>query len=75
MITARTVWLAMEDEDVTQRLIEIARTHSKLALEHVAKDTSPDRRKVIIGEIQALRAVREVILSRYAGQGGEIHAK
>lgn len=30
MVTARKEWLAMDDEDVAQRLVEIARGHCKI---------------------------------------------
>lgn len=38
MVTSRSVWLAMVEDGVFEkRLIELARTHSKLAFEHIGK--------------------------------------
>lgn len=62
MVTARKVWLAMEDEDVAQRLVEIARRHCKLVLEFGHKNTTADRREGIRAEIEWLRVERENIL-------------
>jgi hypothetical protein len=75
MTTRRNLWIAMEDDATTQILVELARRHSKLALEHLAKDTSPDRRKSIRGEIESLREIRDAILSQYVEEGGEKFAK
>jgi len=63
MVTARTVWLVMEDEDVAQRLVEISRKHCKLALEFGSKNTQQERREAIKNEIEQLRMERASILN------------
>ncbi|MNN41098.1 hypothetical protein D3C76_61740 [compost metagenome] len=63
MVTARTVWLAMEDDVAAQKLLEITRRHCKLALEHGDKDTPSERREAIKAEIAALREQRSQILN------------
>jgi|GEM_PF-2425805 len=62
MVTARIVWLAMEDEGASQRLVEIARRHCKLVLEFGQKNTLTGRRKAIQAEIERLRTERARIL-------------
>lgn len=71
----KMVWIAMEDDDTAAKLLELARRHVKLALEHGRANTSPDRRKAIGKEIQALRAVRESMINQYVGNGGEPYAE
>jgi len=63
MTTKKNVWMAMEDDVTAQRLVEIARAHSKHALEHIGKDTCPERRKAIRAEIERLKAERELLLA------------
>ncbi|KKC46960.1 hypothetical protein VE23_07115 [Paenibacillus sp. D9] len=65
MITRKSVWLAMEDNATAQRLLELARKHSKLALEHIGKCTRPERREAIRAEIECLRVERELLLASF----------
>jgi len=62
MVTLRSVWVAMEDNDISAMLVELTRAHCKLALEHSDRDTTPERRKAIRAEIERLRAERSEIL-------------
>ncbi|MFB5269106.1 hypothetical protein ACE41H_20285 [Paenibacillus enshidis] len=68
MVTSRTVWLVMEDDVAAQKLLEIARTHCKLALEHGDK-SSPERCEAIKQEIQRLRAEQEALLKFFEEEG------
>lgn len=52
------------DDATTQRLIQIAQSHCKLALEHSKANTLPDRREAIRSEIKRLRAERDELISR-----------
>ncbi|GMK40543.1 hypothetical protein PCCS19_35990 [Paenibacillus sp. CCS19] len=58
------VWRALNNEGVTSILLEIARTHVKLALEYSGKNILPDRKEVIKAEILRLRGERDRILER-----------
>ena len=51
------------DDVTTQRLIQIAQRHIKLALEHSKPNTLPDRREAIKQDIQGLRAERDALLN------------
>ena len=56
-------WLeAMEDPQTLQRLVEIARMHCKLVLEHGRGSTRPKRREAIKNEIEQLRVERNNLL-------------
>lgn len=57
----RLIGLDLEDT-VVDRLLEIARLHCKLVLEHGRAGTSPERRREIVAEIQSLRATRDALL-------------
>lgn len=60
----------MEDEDIAQRLVEIARRHCKLVLEFGHKDTTVELRKVIHAQIEGLRKARtELIKNGLTGIG------
>ncbi len=63
MVTSRSVWLAMGDNTIAPKLLEPARAHSKLVLEHIEKDTCPERRQAIRAEIGRLKAERELLLA------------
>jgi hypothetical protein len=52
----------MQDDVAAERLVEIARTHCKLVLEHGDKKTLPERREAIKAEIERLRVERDDIL-------------
>ena len=55
----KSIW---EDDTHTERLLHIACKHVKLALEHGAKDTLPERRKAIVEEIERLREERNALI-------------
>lgn len=59
------LYLALQDSLVSNKLLEIARKHCKLALEYGEVNTLPERRKAIQGEIQALREAREALISQF----------
>lgn len=59
-----SVWRALGDAGITSTLLDIARIHVKLALEHSDKNTLPCRKEVIKAEILRLRKERERILER-----------
>lgn len=59
------VWRAMQDEEVAQKLIEIARGHCRLALKYGGKTVLPDQRKAIKAEIEALREERDRLLNLF----------
>lgn len=69
MTTRKNLWLAMEDDVTAQRLVELTRRHSKLALEHIGKDTHTERRKAIQAEIKRLRAERDCLLKSVKEEG------
>ncbi|MGG1553294.1 hypothetical protein [Paenibacillus ferrarius] len=52
----------MNDDATSQRLVEISRSHCKLALEHSGINTHPTRREAIRAEIERLRMERESVL-------------
>ncbi len=56
------VWIAMEDDETARRLLEVARRHVGLALEHGRANTLPERRKAIRNEIRQLRIERDKLL-------------
>ncbi|WP_424768321.1 hypothetical protein [Paenibacillus sp. sgz302251] len=60
------VWRALDDAGITASLLDIARSHVKLALEYGDKYTIPSRKEVIRAEIQRLRMKRDRILERIA---------
>ncbi|ANY68755.1 hypothetical protein BBD42_21515 [Paenibacillus sp. BIHB 4019] len=68
MTTKKSVWTAIEDDVTAQRLVELARAHFRLALEHIGK-ACPERRQAIQAEIECLRAERELLLTSFE-QGG-----
>ncbi|MNB87033.1 hypothetical protein D3C75_340060 [compost metagenome] len=51
------------DDAQTDHLLKLARTHLQLVKEHVQVSTTPERRKAIRNEIEALRAEHEALLS------------
>lgn len=59
----------MDDDVIAAELLDIARRHCKLALEHGRTNTSPERRRAIQDEIQALRNARTALLSSCHGRG------
>jgi hypothetical protein len=61
-----TAWRSLDDAAITSALLNIARLHVKLALEHSNKNTLPCRKEVIRAEIQRLRMERDRILERKA---------
>lgn len=63
MTTRTNLWLAMDDDVTAQRLVVLTRRHSKLALEHIGKDTHSERRKAIQVEIERLRVERDCLLN------------
>lgn len=65
MTRPREVAIAMQCDVIANRLLEIARRHVKLALEHGHINTGLDRRKAIQGEIERLRAERDNILKSF----------
>lgn len=69
MTTRESVWMAMEDDVIAQRLVELARMHSRLALEHIGIDAHPDRRQAIRAEIERLRAERDCLLKSFKQEG------
>jgi hypothetical protein len=52
------------DDATTQRLLQLAQRHYRLALEHSSAKVLPDRREAIRAEIERLRAEREVTLNQ-----------
>lgn len=50
------------DDATLEQLLDIARRHCKLALEHGKANTSRDRRDEIRQEIETLRSKRESII-------------
>jgi hypothetical protein len=67
------VWNVVND-DAAAKLMEIARTHCRLAVEHGQVNTSPNRRKAIVSH-KALRAAREALLSQIVGMSGDEHTE
>jgi hypothetical protein len=59
----KVVQAAMNEPKLSQHLIQIARKHVKLALEHGKDKTSQQRREAIRNEISALRIERDAILN------------
>ncbi|MNI23510.1 hypothetical protein D3C73_771000 [compost metagenome] len=59
-----TLWRALDDEKITATLLDIARLHVKLALDHSDKNTLSRRKEVIRAEILLLRMERDRILGR-----------
>lgn len=55
----RLLWIL--DDVSFNKLLSISQTHLRLAKEH-AYSSSPERRKAIIAEIEALRAERNLLL-------------
>jgi hypothetical protein len=56
---------AMKDEVISKHLIQIAQRHCKLALEHGKANTSHERRKAIMDEIEALRIERDSLIKQF----------
>jgi hypothetical protein len=57
--------IGLEVDDATSvQLLEIARRHCKLVLEHGRSQTSAERRREIIEEIETLRSEREALIAR-----------
>ncbi|SDJ79546.1 hypothetical protein [Paenibacillus naphthalenovorans] len=57
------------DDATTQRLIQIAQRHCKLALEYSKENTYPERREAIQAEIGRLRAQRDALLESFKQEG------
>ncbi|KRE94915.1 hypothetical protein ASG89_31995 [Paenibacillus sp. Soil766] len=53
------------DNVTTQRLLQIAQSHCKLALEHSKANTLPNRREAIRAEIGRLRMEREALIASF----------
>ncbi len=57
--------IGLEVDDATMaQLLEMARRHCKLVLEHGRSQTSAERRQEIREEIQTLRSEREALIAR-----------
>lgn len=56
------------DDTQTQMLLSIARKHCKLALEHSQANTTRERRREIIEEIQSLRSIRDDLIAEWRKQ-------
>lgn len=52
------------DDAQTAMLLSIARKHCKLVLEHGRAQTSAERRREIVEEIQSLRSMRDILIEQ-----------
>lgn len=68
----RLIWV-MSDADF-DKLIEISKLHISLVSEHINSNTTPERKREIIKEIESLRDAREQLFIKYLNQPkGEIN--
>ena len=63
---SKSLYINLQEAATSQRLVQIARTHCKLVLEHGQANTSPQRRTLIQAEIEALRIQRTELLEGIA---------
>jgi hypothetical protein len=58
----KRLWMLSEDECRSEELVAIAARHTKLALEHLNRKTSIERKQTILSEIAQLRLERDALL-------------
>ncbi len=60
----KTILKSQLNDATIQRLVQIARTHVRLTLEHSQAKTTSERRKAIKEEICSLRIERDALLGQ-----------
>lgn len=59
----KRLWKLSEDEYRSQQLVAIAVRHTQLALEHLNRKTSVERKRTILSEIAQLRIERDALIN------------